>query len=113
MTTYVISKIKVEGFSRMPEGDKKNQVVEQINYLCQELGGGNNVCSQIEVEECCVYRPLNYRVYRLSLDEPEPCQLIQFSIRFKHQIHINKSVIKSIFSFKNNLAFSSVSNAKK
>jgi hypothetical protein len=31
-------KIKVEGFSRMPEGDKKNQIVEQINYLCQELG---------------------------------------------------------------------------
>jgi hypothetical protein len=30
-------KIKVEGFSRMPEGDKKNKVVEQINYLCQEL----------------------------------------------------------------------------
>jgi hypothetical protein len=23
-------KIKVEGFSRMPEGDKKNKVVEQI-----------------------------------------------------------------------------------
>jgi hypothetical protein len=39
-------KIKVEGFSRMPEGDKKNQVVEQINYLCQELGAENNVCSQ-------------------------------------------------------------------
>jgi hypothetical protein len=36
-------KIKVEGFSRMPEGDKKNQVVEQINYLCQELGAENNV----------------------------------------------------------------------
>jgi hypothetical protein len=45
--------------------DKKNQVVEQINYLCQELGAENNVCSQIEVEECCEYRPLNYRVYRL------------------------------------------------
>jgi hypothetical protein len=95
-------KIKVEGFSRMPEGDKKNQVVEQINYLCQELGAKNNVCSQIEVEECCEYRPLNYRVYRLSLDEPVPCQLIQFSIRFKHQIHINKDGIIRVVTEENN-----------
>jgi hypothetical protein len=42
-------KIKVEGFSRMPEGDKKNQVVEQINYLCQELGGENNVCVNVNL----------------------------------------------------------------
>jgi hypothetical protein len=39
----------------MPEGDKKNQIVEQINYLCQELGAENNVCSQIEVEECYIF----------------------------------------------------------
>jgi hypothetical protein len=48
------------------------------------------------------YRPLNYRVYRLSLDEPVPCQLIQFSIRFKHQIHINKDGIIRVVMEKNN-----------
>jgi hypothetical protein len=32
-------------------------------------------------------------VYRISADEPVPCQLIQFSIEFKHQIHINKDGI--------------------
>jgi thioredoxin reductase len=31
-------KIKVSGFSRMLEGDKKNQIVEAINDLCQTLG---------------------------------------------------------------------------
>jgi hypothetical protein len=98
-------KIKVSGFSRMLEGDKKNQIVEAINDLCQTLGAKNNVCSQIEPADFFQYNsdPLTYRVYRISLNkEPVPCQLIPFSIMLKFQININEDGIINVVREINN-----------
>jgi hypothetical protein len=58
-----------------------------------------------ELQEMCEFNEISGYLLPLAVERFLGC--LQIILAF------DKSVIKSIFSFKNNLAFSSVSNAKK